>query len=471
MSLLRGFALSALSFVSSLAFADGNPGVRLPAFERVTLANGAVVALMEKHDTPLISLAADVRGGSIGDPAGKEGTAALFAELIQKGAGTRNAAQFAEAIESVGGGIGAEASTESISVSASFMARDADLMIALVADALQRPRLAPDEFAKVRTLAIQDIAAAKDSDPRALIGEYGDAWLFHGHPYGRATDGSESTLAGITLDDVKRYYAEQVGGDRIILAVVGDFPAAEMRRKLEAAFGTWRKAAATLPQVPAPQRQQGRKVLLVDKPGATQTYFWLGNVGASRTDPERTRQSVVNNVFGGSYTSMLNTELRIKSGLTYGASAVFNRATQPASFSIRSYTQTEKTVEALDLALATLDRLHQDGLDAAKIASSQAYLLGQFPPTLETNGQLADRLTDMVFYGLGPDDVDGYAARVQAVDAAGASATIAASFPESKDLAIVLIGDAAKIGDAVGKYGPVTKMKIDDPSYYPAATR
>ena len=268
MSLLRGFALSALSFVSSLAFADGNPGVRLPAFERVTLANGAVVALMEKHDTPLISLAADVRGGSIGDPAGKEGTAALFAELIQKGAGTRNAAQFAEAIESVGGGIGAEASTESISVSASFMARDADLMIALVADALQRPRLAPDEFAKVRTLAIQDIAAAKDSDPRALIGEYGDAWLFHGHPYGRATDGSESTLAGITLDDVKRYYAEQVGGDRIILAVVGDFPAAEMRRKLEAAFGTWRKAGrdaaagagAATPAGPqgAARRQAGR---------------------------------------------------------------------------------------------------------------------------------------------------------------------------------------------------------------------
>ena len=220
-----------------------------------------------------------------------------------------------------------------------------------------------------------------------------------------------------------------------------------MRRKLEAAFGTWRKAGAALPEVPAPQRQQGRKVLLVDKPGATQTYFWLGNVGASRTDPLRTRQSVVNNVFGGSYTSMLNTELRIKSGLTYGASSVFNRATQPASFSIQSYTQTDKTVEALDLALATLDRLHHDGLDAEEIASSQAYLLGQFPPTLETNGQLAGRLTDMLFYGLGPDDVDGYAARVQAVDAAGARPRSRASFPESKDLAIVLIGDAAKIGD------------------------
>jgi zinc protease len=471
MNVRKTVSLLALSFVASAAFADGNPGVRLPAFERFTLANGAVVALMEKHDTPLIALAADVRGGSLGDPAGKEGTAALFAALIQKGAGTRNAAQFAEAIESVGGSIGAGASTESVSVSASFMARDTDLMIALVSDALLRPRFAPDEFAKARTLAIQDIAAAKDSDPRALIAEYGDAWLFHGHPYGRATDGTESTLAAVTLEDVKRFYAEQVGGDRLVLAVVGDFSAADMRRKLEAAFGTWRKAGAPLPQAPAPQRSQGRKVLMVDKPGATQTYFWLGNVGASRTDPDRTRQSVVNNVFGGSYTSMLNTELRIKSGLTYGASAGFNRATQPAAFSIQSYTQTEKTVEAIDLALATLDRLHHDGLSAAQIAASQAYLLGQFPPTIETNGELAGRLTDMIFYGLGPDDVDDYAARVQAVDADNARATIAASFPSSQDLAIVLIGDAAKIGDAVKKYGPVTKMKIGDPSYYPAATR
>jgi zinc protease len=452
MNVLKTVSLLALSFAASVAFADGNPGVRLPAFERFTLANGAVVALMEKHDTPLIALAADVRGGSLGDPAGREGTAALFAALIQKGAGTRNAAQFAEAIES-------------------FMARDADLMIALVSDALLRPQFAPDEFAKARTLAIQDIAAAKDSDPRALIAEYGDAWLFHGHPYGRAADGTESTLAAVTLEDVKRFYAEQVGGDRLILAVVGDFSAADMRRKLEAAFGTWRKAGAPLPQAPAPQRLQGRKVLLVDKPGATQTYFWLGNVGASRTDPERTRQSVVNNVFGGSYTSMLNTELRAKSGLTYGASAGFNRATQPAAFSIQSYTQTEKTVEAIDLALATLDRLHHDGLSAAEIAASQAYLLGQFPPTIETNGELAGRLTDMLFYGLGPDDVNDYAARVQAVDADNARATIAASFPSSQDLAIVLIGDAAKIGDAVKKYGPVTKMKIGDPSYYPAATR
>ena len=161
-------------------------------------------------------------------------------------------------------------------------------------------------------------------------------------------------------------------------------------------------------------------MLLVDKPGATQTYFWLGNVGASRTDPARTAQSVVNTVFGGRFTSMLNTELRIKSGLTYGASAGFDRGSQPGAFSISSFTETSKTVEAIDMALATLARLHQDGLSAEQLQSARSYILGQFPPTLETNGQIAARLADMLFHGLGPDDVNEYATRVAQVDAEAA---------------------------------------------------
>ena len=117
-------------------------------------------------------------GGSLGDPAGKEGSAALLAELLEKGAGKRDALAFAEAIESVGGELAASAETESLAIEASFLARDVDLMVELVADALLRPRLDPQEFSKARTLAVQSIAAAKDADPRQLIGIYGDAWLF-----------------------------------------------------------------------------------------------------------------------------------------------------------------------------------------------------------------------------------------------------------------------------------------------------
>jgi predicted Zn-dependent peptidase len=95
-------------------------------------------------------------------------------------------------------------------------------------------------------------------------------------------------------------------------------------------------------------------------------------------------------------------------------------------------------------------------------------MLGQFPPTIETNGQLASRLADLVLYGLGPEDVNEFSARIAAVDAAAARAAIAEAFPKSSDLAIVLIGDAEKIRGQVAKYGPVTEMKITDPHYAPA---
>jgi predicted Zn-dependent peptidase len=454
--------------MAAVAAASATPGaVRLPEFQRVTLGNGAELALMPKRDTPLVAMSVVVRGGSLADAPGREGTAALLAELMQKGAGSRDGSQFAEAIESVGGELAIGAGAESLSLGASFLARDIGLMIELASDALLRPKLSAAEFDKVRERAIQSIAAAKDGDPRALVGEYGDAWLFRGHPYGRPVGGSEESLAAVTLDDLKRHYEAQVRGDRLIIAVVGDFEAADLRRRLEAAFGSLGRAAAAAPLATRAPSVEGRRVLLVDKPGATQTYFWLGNVGASRTDPERTAQAVVNTVFGGRFTSMLNTELRIKSGLTYGAGSAFDRLAEPGAFRITSFTATESTVQALDLALATLDRLHAEGIDAKTLDSAKTYLLGQFPPSIETNGALAARLADLLMYGLGRDDVDEFAARVTAVDGAAAGRTIGQSFPQSRNVAMVLIGDAARIRGQVGKYGSVMEMKITDPRFAP----
>jgi predicted Zn-dependent peptidase len=449
------------------AAAAAPAAITLPPYEQATLGNGAQVALMTKRDTPMVAMTVLVRGGALADAPGREGTASLLASLMQKGAGARNAVQFAEAIEGAGGELAIAAGTESMSLGASFLARDAGLMIDLASDALLRPKLAADEFAKERSLAIQSIAAAKDSDPRALVAMYGDAWLFRGHPYGRPVGGDEQSLAAVTLDDLNRQYQAQVRGDRLIIAVVGDFDAADVRRRLEQAFGGLPRATDPAPGVKAAPRETGRRVLLVDKPGATQTYFWLGNVGASRTDPERTAQAVVNTVFGGRFTSMLNTELRIKSGLTYGARSSFDRMAEPGAFDISSFTATDSTVPALDLALATLDRLHRDGIEPAALASSKTYLLGQFPPTLETNGAIAGRLAEMTLYGLGRDDVDQFGARVAAVDEAASRAVIARTFPASADLAMVLIGDAARIRNDVRKYGPVTEMKITDPRFAP----
>jgi zinc protease len=456
--------LSLLLLCCSSAFAAG---LSLPPYERFALDNGATVLLLRKPDVPMVAVQVLVRGGALADAPGKEGSASLLADLLTKGAGERDARAFAEAIDSVGATLTFDTWREAISAEGDFLAQDTDLMLELVADALQRPTLAPDEFAKLRTRAIQRISTAKDGDPRNLVSLYASAWLYRDHPYGRAQSGDERSLAALTIEDLRAFYRDQMGGDRTTIAIAGDFDVAQMRARVQRAFGGWRKAQGTLPETPAKLRENGRRVLLVDKPGATQTYFWVGNVGASQHDPARAAQDLVQTVFGGRFTSMLNTELRVKSGLSYSAFASISRYAQPGPAGFMSFTRTDATAQALDLAYATLARLHQEGIDAETLTSAKRYVLGQFAPEYETAAQLATAIAQLELYGQSRDLVDGYGDRIggaSLADVAAARSVFAS--PESS--LTVVIGDAAQIRDAVAKYGPTTEIKIADPGFAPA---
>jgi zinc protease len=442
-------------------------GMKLPEHQRVVLPNGLTLVLVPKKDVPTIAFAGFVRGGALADPPDEPGVGSLVAGLLDRGAGKRNAYEFADAVEGVGGTFTATAGAEAINVSGQFLSRDRALMIELLADALMRPRFEADEFSSYRDREIEFIKSAKDSDPSQIIGIYGRAALFGRHPYGRPQGGSERSLAKITQSDVVGYHAANFGADRTTLVFAGDLDPKWMKQALTTAFGGWAKAksaAATL--APAP-RANGRRVVLVDSPGAVQTYFWLGNVGVDRRYSGRPALDLVNTLYGGRFTSILNTELRIKSGLTYGASSRFTRATVPGEFAIRSFTQTDTTAQAIDLALKTLDDLKHGSLGPDMLESARAYVLGQYPLQLETAAHWAGTLSDLEFYGLGADYIEGYGPALTKVDLAETAAVTADAFPRPTDLVMVLIGDAAKIRDVAQKYGPVTEMKLSDPDFAP----
>lgn len=456
-----------LLYSVQLSAAANTPAVKVPPFERVQLDNGAVLLLMERHDVPLIAFNAVMRGGAVTDPAKQAGMAGLLAGLLEKGAGPRDAFTFADTIASVGGVISTGAETESIFVNGSFLARDQSLMVELLADVLQRPRLDAAQFAALQARQIEFIRAAKDSDLEPLSAVYGKAAMFRDHPYGKPAMGSETELAAITHEGLKRYYSEQLGADRLILAVTGDFNTAQMKHMLTRAFAGWRKAGTALPMTKAPLAQTGRRVVLVDAPEAVQSYFWAGNVGVARTFQGRAPLDVVNTLFGGRFTSMLNSELRIRTGLTYGARSRFERPTQPGAWQLSSFTRTETTIEALDLALTVLDRLHSDGVDAASLSSGKTYVQGQFPLALETAGQWAGALADLEFYHLDRGYIDGYGAALAAVTAGDAQKVIRDNFPSRDNLTIVVIGKAEAIREGLRKYGPITEMKLSDPVFAP----
>ena len=456
--------LYALALLLSASVAHA--GLRLPPDESFTLSNGAQVILVQKKDAPLVAARIAIRGGALADAAGKEGTAALLAQLLGKGAGTRDAVAFIDAVADVGGELSFSADREAIWASADFLADDATLMLELLADALQRPALSQEEFEKLRVREVQSIAAAKEGDPRALVGTYGMAWLFQGHPYGRALSGDERSLAALTLEDLRSHYQAQVGADRAIITVVGDMEPRQMRHAVEKAFGHWRKAKGNLPDIPVPLRQPGPRVLLVDKPDATQTYFWIGTVGAAATDPALEAQDLVQTLFGGRFTSMLNTELRVKSGLTYGARAGIQRLAKPGAAYYSSFTRTDATAQAIDLALEVQARLHHQDIPEEQLESARRYVLGQFAPDYQTNAQIAGALATLALQGQARERIESYGERIKAVSPEAVAAARSV-FPEGRDYAMVVIGDASKIADDIAKYGPLTRIDITAPGFAP----
>lgn len=438
----------------------------LPDAERIVLDNGAVLVLVEKPEVPLVAFQALLAGGAVADPPDKSGTASLLANLLTKGAGERDSAAFAEAVEAAGGTLHAEAALESIAVSGEFLARDADLAIELLADVLRRPRLDLAELARLRSREINLLRAAKDSDPGDLMPLYANAFVYGEHPYGNPVAGSEASLAAITHGDVVDYYAAQVGADRLIVVIAGDFAAPAMAERLRTTLAGWRPANAGLAPVPAPQPVPGGRVLLIDKPGATQSYFWIGGLGVDRAYARRAELELANTLFGDRFTSMLNTALRVESGLTYGASSELVRPRQTGTVAIRSYTRTEATVEAIDMAVNLLGRLHDRTFEPDMLLSAQNYLLGQFPTSLETAAQLATQFAVLEFYGLGRDSVDGYGDAVRNVTPDALRPVIDEVYPRRDELVYVLLGDAAIIRDSVRKYGAVTEMPIAAPHFH-----
>ena len=442
-------------------------GMSLPPAERVVLDNGVTLILNEKHDVPMIGIEAVLKGGSVADPEDKAGIGQLYTNLVSRGAGDRDGNELADAVDSVGASFETEIDVDSTRYMVDFLARDTDLVIELLADMLRRPTLDRGEFESVRERLINIIRAAKDSDPRQLMPHYGAAFLFRDHAYGQSPSGNETTLANITHQDVRNYHRDHIGADRLVIVASGDFDSADMRAKLEAAFGDWRAAAADIPAVEAPEMRPGGQVLLVDKPGATQTHFWIGNVGVPRNYGSPAELAIANILFGGRFTSMLNLKLRTESGLTYGARSLLERPMAPGSVAMYSYTKTESTIEAIDMALGILGQLHDTGLDADMIDSGRNYFLGQFPPTIETAPQLASTFADIELYELGDDYIDEYIAAIGNVNEESIAAVVDDVYPKRDELVFVILGDAELVRDSIAKYGSVTEMSITEPRFSP----
>lgn len=465
------FAAAALAAPLALA-APAHPQEAAPAAQKIlpasvdfTTANGMKVFLVPDHEVPLVDFQVRVAGGSVEDPAGKEGATSLLAALLTKGAGARDATAFREAVELVGGQLDAGSAPRWISVTAQFLKSDTDLALELLGDVLMRPTLAADEFAKEKGVAIDGLAAARE-EPQQLIGRYWSQWVFGAHPYARPWSGDETSLAALTHDDVLAVAKRQLAPQRTWMAVAGDFDPAEMRKRLETRFGAWKaEASAPAVKVPAWPGTPGGRALLVDKPDALQTYFLIGNLGFDRRDPDHVARVVANSALGERFTSRLNRVLRTEKGFTYGAGSRFDDSRQGLFTISTQGTATDMTAECLPLAEELYRTFLDQGLTAEDLAATKAYLRGQFGLGFETGAQQAAAILDLEFEGLSRDVVDGFLPRLEALTLEGVNRVVRERFPRKLDW--VVIGRADVCRSVVTKFGSVTECKVTDPGFGP----
>jgi zinc protease len=440
--------------------------LRLPPHEKFVLKNGLTVLLLQKRGVPLINVFAVVKTGAAADPAGEEGLASITAALLRKGTKTRTAQQFSADFDYIGGSFAAEAGADFSNVSAEFLAKDADRGLELFSDAILHPTFPQSETDKILAQSLDGVKAEKD-EPSSVLGIYCNGYLYGAHPYGRPSDGDELSLKRIQRDAIVKFYEANYTPGNVILGIAGQFDTAEMRKKIEETLGTWPARAVPNTAIPVAPAAKGKKLLLIDKPDATQTYFAIGNIGTVMNDPDRVAIRVVNTIFGGRFTSELNEALRVESGYSYGARSFFDSRKAPGPFEIASFTKNETTTPAIDLALQVLEKLHKNGVTPEQLASAKSYIKGQFPPTIETSSQLARRIVVNEFYGLSDDEVNQLEARVDAVTPEMARQIIQKHFPMD-NLVFVLIGKASAIAPAVKKYAEkMDQRAISDPGFWP----
>jgi zinc protease len=440
--------------------------IHMPPHEKVVFKNGLTVLLLEKHGVPIVNFAALVKTGSAGDPQGEEGLASITAQLLRKGTQKRTAQQFAADADFTGGSFEADAGADFSTASGEFLNKDLARGLDLFSDALMHPIFPQPEVDKLLAQSLDGVRAAKD-EARSVLGTYYDGYLYNGNGYGRTADGDEISLTRIHRDAIVKFYESYYAPGNIILSVAGDFQTADMKKNLEEVFGQWPSKSVPPVKIPVIPPAKGKKLLLVDKPDATQTYFAIGNVATAAGDPDRVAIRLVNTVFGGRFTSLLNEALRVESGLTYGAVSAFDPRKAPGPFGIYSYTKNESTVQAIDMALQVLQKLHKEGITADELASAKSYIKGQFPPSIETSKQLAQIIVINEFYGLDDREINDLEARIDAVTPAIAQQVIQKHFP-SDNLVFTLIGKSPEIAAGVQKYAEKRDARvISEPGFWP----
>jgi zinc protease len=418
-----------------------------PEIRQAELSNGARLFLVEDHSLPLLQVNLVFKNGWAADPSDRPGAAALTADLLDEGTGSRTALEIAEEARALGAYLSTDSSFDSSDVNLNVLKSRLDRGLGLMADIVLHPVFPAQELERKKKLYLGRIQQESRQPFTTALKLFFQRLYGEGHPYAQPYTGSgtAASIRAITRGDLQRFYQSFYSPDQAAFVVVGDITLSEAREKLERAFSGWGGRGAEPPPVPRPEPPASTRIYLLDMPGAAQSAIVAGNLALQRGHPDYTACEVVNNALGGMFTSRINTNLREEKAYTYGASSFFFGTREPGPFVCYTQVETQYTDEAVfEIVKELRDIGGSRPLKGAELAASRDNLINSFPGSFEILSGIAFQVDEIYSYDLSSQEWAEYVPNVRRVDER-AALEAAQKYIRADALLIVVVGDRARI--------------------------
>jgi predicted Zn-dependent peptidase len=436
------------------------PELRVPAWTKSTLANGAELIVSEKHDLPLISFSITFLGGADQfEPAGKQSVASLTAALLSEGTKTRDAEALSNALQLLGTSVNASVAGESGSISFRSTTAKFPATLDILADILVNPTFPDNGLERLRGQRLVQLTQAR-AQPGAIANRVFPRIVYgSGHPYGRVV--TEESLKAVTRADLVAFHKAYYQPGRALITVVGDTTAAGVKPVIEKALGAWAKGGEkpsfTFPAVAEPK---ATTIFLVDKPGAAQSTFAIGRPGPPRNTPDYYAIQVMNTMLGGMFQSRLNANIREEKGYSYGVSSSFGYGKGPGPFRTGGDIVTEKSDAALVEFMKELRGILGDRpITDEELSVAKDALIQRLPGTFASVSSINSALTGLWVQNLPDDYYQQYTKRIAAITKDDVL-RVAKQYVTVDKLDIVIVGDRKVIE------GPLKAANIAPIVYY-----
>jgi zinc protease len=439
------------------------PTTPFPPVTHRRLENGLELAVLTRSTFPVIELRLIVRSGQATDGS-QPGLAALTGRLLKDGgAGRFTSRELAERSEALGSRLSISTDRDSTRIGLGVTKGDLGPALEILQAVAKSPRFSAEEFKKLRQREIDRVKDRARTSPAWLgaMALYRELYELPVsiHPYARF-DTLPGDLSRIELADAKRWYKTHVTPENATLVVAGDVTADEVERAATEWLGTWRGARPAPESFPDPHGPETRALLVVDRPGSTQSNVLVGTLGPERSNPAYPALMAANQIVGGGTAGRLFLDVREKRSLAYNTSSwVEEPAHGPMPMVLSAGTQTSKTAETVAALLEHFARLGESTPTEEELERATRYLSDSFLFKMETAGALADLQGRLIVLGLPDETYDEYRRAVRDLDAARVTATAGRYFKKGAEV-IVVVGDASAIAKPLARFG---KVSILDP--------